>query len=131
MPVQNSVPRFVVGTQSVAVAQISSANTGRDGTGTIVDVLTAAAQGTLIELIRVTATGVTTAGNVKFFLHNGSAYRYYDEVSVSAITPSATQVPFEIELIPSKPLVIPTGWKFAAAPHNAEAFNVFVTGGDY
>lgn len=131
MPVPNSVPRFVVGSQSIAHAQISTANTARDGTGTIVDVLTAGTQGTLIELIRVVATAATTAGNVKLFLHNGSAYRFYDELAVTAITPSATVVPFEIELIPSKPLVVPTGWKFAAAPHNAETFNVFVTGGDY
>jgi len=131
VPVPNSVPRFVVGTQSVKVATVSSANTNRDGTGTIVDIFTAGAQGTLVELIRVIATGTTTAGQVRIFIHDGSTYMLYDEIAVTAITPSATVQAFEAELIPTKPLVIPTGFKLAASTHNAETFRVFATGGDY
>lgn len=130
MPVPNSVPRFVV-TGIVGIASISTANTNRDGTGTIGTVVTAAAQGTLIELIRVIATGTTTAGMVRLYIHDGSNARLYTEIPVTAITPSGTVEAFESEYTPTKPLVLPTGYSLRASTHNAETFLVEATGGDY
>lgn len=131
MAAPNSVPRFLLPENCSAVAQISAANTNRDGTGTIVTVLTAGSQGTLIELIRVIATGTTTAGMVRLYIHDGANARLYDELAVTAITPSGTVAAFEIELVPSKPLVLPSGYSLRASTHNAETFNVFATGGNY
>jgi hypothetical protein len=130
MPAPNSVPRFVTDS-IVGVVQVSTANTNRDGTGTIATVVTASSQGTLIELVRVVATGTTTAGVVRLYIHDGANSRLYEEILVTAITPSTTTAVYEAEFVPTKPLVLPTGYSLRASTHNAETFNVIATGGDY
>lgn len=126
----NIAPRFVE-TAVIGAVSIATANTARDGTGTIGTVLTAGAQGTLVELVRVVAVGTTTAGVVRLFLHDGSTYYLYEEILVTAITPSTTIAVFEAEFVPTKPLVLPTGWSLRASTHNAETFKVIATGGSY
>ncbi len=51
-----TAPVFAI-TPRLAVAAVSAANTARDGTGTIVDVLTGVAAGTRIERIWIQTTG--------------------------------------------------------------------------
>lgn len=130
MPVPNSVPRFVSGAV-IGAAVVSVANTARDGTGTVATVVTAGTQGTLVELIRAQANGTTTAGMLRLFIYDGANYRFYAEIPVAAITPSGTVEAWEGELIPTKPLVLPTGYSLRATTHNGESFTVFATGGDY
>jgi len=95
-----------------ASAQISVANTARNGTGTIVSVMTGAANGSRIDDISIVATATTTAGVVRLFISDGSNIRLWQEILVSAVTPSTTvQV-----------------W----SSNNAETFNVLVTrAGDF
>jgi hypothetical protein len=126
----NSVPRFAE-TAAYAVAQVSTANTNRDGTGTIATIFSAGAQGSLIDLIRVVATGTTTAGVVRLFIHDGSNARLYEEILVTAITPSTTVSVFEAEFVPTKPLVLQTGYSLRASTNNAETFNVHVHASNY
>ena len=130
MPVPNSVPRFVGGGVVGRVA-ISTANANRDGTGTVGTVLTAGAQGTLIELIRVIALGTTTAGMIRLFIHDGSAFWFYAEIPVTAVTPSATVVAFAAEYQPTTPLVLPSGYSLRAATEKAESFHVTAVGGEF
>jgi hypothetical protein len=113
------------------MGQVTAANANRDGTGTLVDIVTAGQMGTLIELIHVHAIVTTTAGMVRLFLYDGVNNRLYAEIPVAAVTPSASVAAFEAEYIPTKPLVLPTGWKLKAATEKAEAMNVVATGGDY
>lgn len=116
---------------STAAAQISAANTARDGTGTLVTVETAGASGTRIDDITIIATGTTTAGMVRLFLHDGTTARLWREVPVSAITPSATVQTFSSSLN-NLALVLQSGWSLRASTHNAETFNVLVTrAGDF
>lgn len=118
-------------TPKTAVAQVSTANTARDGTGTLATVFTAGASGSRIDDIAIIATGTTTAGMVRLFLHDGTNARLWREVAVSAITPSATVSPFS-SLLGSLALVLQTGWSLRASTHNAETFNVLVTrAGDF
>lgn len=131
MPAPNAVPRMVLPENSNPPITVSAANTNRDGTGTIVDLITAGAQGSLIEMIRVQAVVATTVGVIRIFVHNGSAYNLYKELLVTAITPSTTIEAFSIEFVPSKPWVIPTGYKIGISTHNAEAFRVFAHSGNY
>jgi len=131
MPAPNSAPRMLLPENSVGNAVVSAANTLRDGTGTIVDVFTPGAQGGEVELIRVVAQATTTAGVVRIFIHNGTAYRLYKELLVTAITPSATVEVFSIEFVPTKRLILPAGYKLGASTHNAETFNVLAQGGNY
>jgi hypothetical protein len=124
----------------IETAALSAANTLRDGTGTIVDVLVAGGYGSAVTSIDITATGTTTAGAVRIFLHNGSAYKFIAEVLVTAITPAlGVQAPFSTTWTPPVPagtfgsgvLVVPNGWKLAMSTNNAETFNVTAKGLDY
>ena len=116
----------------VAPVAIATANANRDGTGTIGVVVTATAEGTRIMWVRIKATAVTTAGTIRFYINTGAAYFLIDEITVSAITPSATLPSFTyLWSPPAEGLVIPTGYKFEASTEKAENFNVVAYCGDY
>lgn len=135
MPAQNTQPTFI-GAKKTYVGALSAANTARDGTGTIVDVVTAGTNGTRIGVCKAIATSTTTAGMIRWYLYNGSAYKLWYEQAVTAITPSGTTAVWSGEFATSSvsgaELVLPTGWKLAAAPHNDETFNAIAyDAGDY
>lgn len=116
---------------------ISAANTNRDGTGTIVTIFTAGSSGSRIDRITIKATGTTTAGMVRFFIHDGTTYHLFREISISAITASGTVATFSAAMSSNNaqdigylPLTLPTGHSLRASTHNAESFNVLVYGGD-
>lgn len=118
-------------TPRLAYGALSAANTNRDGTGTIVDVLTGVAAGTRIDRVVIEATGTTTAGVVRLFLYDGSGYRLFYEQLVSAVTPSTSIAAARYE-VGFTDLVLPSSsWKLAASTHNAETFAVFAHGADY
>lgn len=126
-----SVQAQYAATPKTAVAQVSTANTARDGTGTLATVFTAGASGSRIDDIAIIATGTTTAGMVRLFLHDGTTARLWREVAVSAITPSATVSPFS-SLLGNLALVLQSGWSLRASTEKAETFNVVVTrAGDF
>lgn len=123
-------------TPRVGVGLLSAANTNRDGTGTIVSVLAAGANGTRIARIVVQATGTTTAGQVRLFLHDGTNARLWKEVAIRSLTPSATVQAEHVELTDQSdlglmPLILPSGWSLRASTHNAETFNVIAYGADF
>jgi hypothetical protein len=121
-------------TPKCAIAQIATANTNRDGTGTIGTVYTAGASGSKIERVRICAAGTTTSGVIRLFIHDGTNYRLYEEILVTAITPGATTEAYSADLDLSQSnsiLVMPTGYSLRASTHNAETFNVFAIGADY
>lgn len=108
-----------------ALGQVSTANTNRDGTGTIATIFTAGASGSRIDDITIIATGTTTAGMVRLFLHDGTNARLWAEVPVSAATPSGTVQAFAASLL-NQSLILPSGWSLRASTNNAETFNVIV-----
>lgn len=114
-----------------ASAQISTANTNRNGTGTIVSVMTGATNGTRIDDISIVATGTTTAGVVRLFISDGSNIRLWQEILVSAITPSTTVAVWSYTLL-NQALILENGWSLQASTNNAETFNILVTrAGDF
>jgi hypothetical protein len=118
------------------IGQVSVANTNRDGTGDLATIFTAGAAGSRIDRVAVCATGTTTAGMVRLFLHDGTNARLYCEMQVFPATPSgAVKVfndTFEAVTTPDLfPLVLPTGWSLRASTHNAETLNVIAVGGDF
>lgn len=121
-------------TPKAYIAQVSAANTNRDGTGTTVDVVSGGTNGTKIENIVITGTATSTAGMIRLYLNDGTNTRLWKEVVVTAITASASVACFTstIDLsFPSSQLVIPNGWKLKASTHNAETFNITAFGWDY
>ncbi len=114
-----------------ASAQISVANTARNGTGTIVSVMTGAANGSRIDDISIVATATTTAGVVRLFISDGSNIRLWQEILVSAVTPSTTVQVWSYTLL-NQALLLENGWSLQASTNNADTFNVLVTrAGDF
>ena len=118
-------------TVTTAAVQVTTANTARDGTGTIVTVVTAAASGTRIDDIYMVGTGTTTAGVIRLFVHDGTNARLLSETLVTAITPSTTVQVWSNTLL-SQAIVLKTGYSLRASTNNTETFNIIVTrAGDF
>lgn len=108
-------------------AKISIANTARDGTGTIVDLITAGSSGTRIDTIYcVNTDGSTSAGMLRFFLHNGTEYTLFYEVPVQAIAGSNFSMCWSV-ILENLAWVIPTGYKIGVATSITDAFNIVIT----
>lgn len=124
-PAFTSTPRY---TQ----VSISTANTNRDGTGTIGSVITGVAAGTKIFEVVVQATGTTTAGMVRLFIStdSGSTWRLFDEVSISAATPSGTVKGTRVSTTYANLILPNASAQLGAATHNAESFQVVALAGD-
>jgi hypothetical protein len=124
-----STPSFV-STPRIGSAQISTANTNRDGTGTIGTVIAGVAAGTRVMEVVVTATGTTTAGMVRLYLYDGSNTRLFSEVQVTAITVGASTKAFTATVTFDNLILPSTSWELRASTHNAETFNVVALAGD-
>jgi hypothetical protein len=123
-------------TPNCGAVNIATANTNRDGTGTIGTVLTAGASGSRIDAIDIKATATTTAGMIRLFIHDGTNARLLTEVPVLAVTPSGTTPAWEVQLNTNTmtqvlPIIFPTGYSLRASTNNAESFNVICFGGDF
>lgn len=126
----NTNPVFTL-TPRIGYAQVSLANTGRDGTGNISDILTGATYGTRIDKVTVTATGNTTGGMVRLFLYTTAVTRLFLEISVTSATVSSTVQAFTQTVVFDHGIILPLNWKLQASTHNAETFNIFAFAGDY
>ena len=112
-----------------AAAVLSAANTNRDGTGVIVTVLSGGTNGTRVDDIRISATGTTTAGMIRFYLSldGGTTSRLLFEVPVSAVTPSGTVQSFQTVLTNLGILLPDANAMLRASTNSAESFHVTVT----
>lgn len=128
-----AAPVYATTPRGAAVA-VSTANTNRDGTGTIVDALTGVAAGTRIERVVLQTTGDPADSIVTMFLHNGTSYFLYDEFDLGNPAAASTTVPgFRTEKAYND-LVLPSAsWKVAFAitvALTAGVVNAFVHGAD-
>ena len=128
----NTNPIFTLTPNALPIT-ISTANTGRDGTGTLGTVVTAQANGTRVEAIKITAQGTTTAGVVRFFITDaaGANPKLWEERLVTAITPSTTVKVFEDFWVLDLPIVLASGQLIKAGTHNAESFTIHAVAGDF
>ncbi len=116
-------------TANTGLVQISTANSNLDGTGTLGTVLTAGANGTLINSITVKATGTTTEGIVRLFLYDGTNTRLLNEIHVPANTPTSTNPSFEF--VWNCDIKLQASWLIKASTQNAETFNIIAEGLDW
>jgi hypothetical protein len=127
-----TAPAFAA-TPKVGVASVSTANTARDGTGTIATVLTAGSSGTKVYEIAVVATSDPADSTCTVFLHDGTNFWYFDEFDLgNPAAASATVAAFRTRKLYDN-LVLPTGWTLRAAVTvalTAGVLNVFAFGGD-
>lgn len=124
-----TAPAFAV-TPRIASVNVATANTNRDGTGTVATLITGAATGTRIAEIVCQAKVTTTAGMVRIFLYDGTAYYFFDEVSIAAATVSATVKGTRVSTLYNN-LVLPSAsWSVRVSTHNAESIDVTALGAD-
>jgi hypothetical protein len=124
-------PQFAA-TPILEVAQISTANTNRDGTGTIVTLASGTDAGKRISRVTIQATGTTTGGMIRFYFSpdGGTTNRLIGEVAVIAATPSGTVSAFSTLATALAGLILPgTSAQLRASTHNAETFNILVESG--
>lgn len=117
-------------TPRIGMGLVSAANTNRDGTGTLVDILTGVAAGTKVFEVDITALVTTTAGMIRLYLYDGTNTRLLDEITVAAATVSAS-VPGSRTVRSYTNLVLPSAsYVLRASTHNAEAHHVIAFAGD-
>ena len=102
-------------------------------------ILTAGASGSKIEEIVVqaaktgTLVATTVAGQVYLFLYDGTTYRLFDSILVTAVTASTTVAPYRQNRLYTN-LVLKSGWSLRASQSvagNASLLQVFALGGDF
>jgi len=119
-------------TPRTAVGSVSTANTARNGTGTIATIFTGGTNGSRIDDITVIATGTVTAGVVRLFLNDGTTSYLLQEIMVTATTPSTTVQTFTSQLLNQSIILASSSWSLRASTNNAETFNILVTrAGDF
>jgi hypothetical protein len=122
-------PAFAV-TPRVASVNIATANTNRDGTGTVATLITGAATGTRVAEIVIKARVTTTAGQVRVFLHDGTTFFFFDEIAVAAATVSNSVQGARVSTTYNN-LVLPSAsWSIRVSTHNAESIDVTALGAD-
>jgi len=131
-----SVNANYAATPKTAIVAISTANTARDGSGTIGTVMTSGASGSRVDALDIQATGTTTAGMIRLFVHNGTTAFLLTEVPVLANTPAAATPAWSAQLNSNNnvnfPLVLATGFSLRASTEKAETFNLITTqAGDF
>ena len=126
-------PQFVT-TAKIGAANVSTANTNRDGTGTIATVFTAGSSGSRIEEVVFKATGDPADSVVTVFLHDGTNYFLFDEVDLGDPAAASTTVAGYRLARTYDNLVLPSGWSLRAAITVALTSGVIVVialGGDF
>jgi hypothetical protein len=139
MPTANTQPIFSsLGDIQWGATAITTANTAKDGTGTVLNVFTAdATNGGFVQRIRFRAAGTNIATVARVFINNGSANStpanniLYDEITLAATTLSEVsalavyELPLNFALPPGYKLNVTLGTTVAAG------YYVSVIGGKY
>lgn len=128
-----STPAFP-STFRAGVANFSAANTNRDGSGSLNDILTGVAAGTVVYRVVVKSETDLADGVVLLWLHNGTAYYLFDEIDTgNPAAGSNTAAAYRYEKRYDDLYLPSTSWKLAAtitvAPTTGDV-NVFAFGGD-
>lgn len=114
------------------VIQLSAANTNRDGTGTIVSAFMGGASGSRVERIEIKASAATTAGMVRAFKRKSAGtWMLWREYPIAAVTPSASTSSAAVIDDEIGELLADATWEIGFSTHNAEPFNVHVSGGNF
>jgi hypothetical protein len=131
-PIFSLTPKTSWGTTA-----ITTANTAKDGTGTVLTVYTAGANGSYVQRVRFRPSGTAVQTVARLFINNGSTNAtaanniLFDEITLSAITLSETaaQPSFEIPMN----FALPAGYVLNVTIGTTVAAGWYVStiGGDY
>lgn len=126
------VPQFISAPR-IEIANVATANTAFDGSGTITPLVTGAAGGTRILEIVVKAAATSAAGMVNVFIstNSGTTWRLYDSISVTAVTASTTVAPFESSTTYTNLLLRDATYRLGITTTISQSINVIALGGDF
>ncbi|MBL7766174.1 MAG: hypothetical protein JNJ58_08785 [Chitinophagaceae bacterium] len=116
-------------TANTGIVKISAANTNLDGTGTTYTLITGAANGTLVNRVKIKAIATTTQGMVRFFLKLSGNIQLLQEVPIPACVPTAVEPAFEC--FTDLGITLAAGNSIIVSTEKAESFNVFAEGLDW
>jgi hypothetical protein len=134
----NTAPIFsIAGDVEWGTTAITTANTAKDGTGTVLTVFTANVDGGFVQRIRFRSAGTNIATVARVFINNGSTNAtaanniLYDEITLAATTLSevAAQPVYELPLN----FALPAGYvlNVTLGTTVAAGYYVSVIGGKY
>jgi hypothetical protein len=130
----NTTPIFVVAPRTTSNL-VSTANTNRDGTGTLVTLVTGAAGRTKVFSCTIQAIGVTTANMVRLFIYDGTSTGLIWEQSIAAVTPSdsiqAERYDIYFDGVNMPEVFLQSGALLRASTDNAESYMLTCFCGDY
>lgn len=135
---QNTQPIFTLNPEVMwGTTALTTANTAKDGTGTVLTVFTAGANGSYVQRIRFRPAGTNVQTVARVFINNGSTNAtaanniLWDEITIAATTLSETvaQSTFEIPLN----YALPAGYVLNVTIGTTIAAGLYVSviGGDY
>ena len=132
----NTSPIFPL-TPNLAWATVTTANTAKDGTGTVATVFTAGANGARVDYLKVRALGTNVATVIRVFVNNGSTNAtaanntLIVDQTIAATTNSETAQ--LVDNIIQLDLSLPAGYKINVTIGTTVAAGLQVTGvgGDY
>lgn len=126
-------PAFAV-TPKIGVGSVSTANTARDGSGTIVTIITGASTGTRVNEVVVKSTNDPADSIVTLYLHDGTTAWLFDEIDLGNPAAGSTTLPSYRTSVTYTNLVLPsTSWSLRAAitvAPTAGVLNVFALAAD-
>ena len=130
-PIFSQTPIFTVG------QTILTANTAKDGTGTVVLLYTAGSNGSRVDSIKIRNTGTAVATVIRIFVNNGGTNAtatnnsLYTEMTIAAATLSETSA--LADNVITMGISIPATYRIYATIGTtvAAALQVSAVGGDY
>ena len=126
-------PAFL-GTLRTAVVDVSTANSNRDGTGTIATVITGVAAGTRVLRVTAIATSDPADSILNLFLHDGTTAHFFEDFDLGNPAAASTTSPVWTTSRRYPNLYLPsTSWSLRAAVTvalTAGTLKVFAFGGD-
>jgi hypothetical protein len=113
-------------TANTGMANVSTANSNLNGTGSMNTVLTAGDDGTFISGITIKAMGNSSLGMVRIFIYNGVSSFLYREIMIPCNSQTGVVQAFSAKL--SDSFFLQSGYELRASTQNAESFSITVVG---
>lgn len=123
----------------ISWGEVDTANTAKDGTGTVVTVFTADTEGGRIERVKVRAKGTNVATVMRFWINNGSTNAtaanntLIYEATIAATTLSEVAALADNDIKFPDPIALPPGYKLNVTIGTtvAAGLHVVAIGGKY
>lgn len=103
---------------------ISAADSNRTSPSAYGTLVTGTSAGINVPAVMIKARDSTTAGQIMFFMYDGSQHYLIHEETVSAVQPAAGTASFETTWVPDLPINVPTGWQLRVTTLSANPFSI-------